>query len=529
MSRRTLVVLALAAIACNLPQQLLRLWISPPATPTRTVANTLPPPPTSTAVHTPTSPPLATPSLDPNPLAAQVMAMRPEFAGDVGPFSSATRYFIYADVALDLESQRAVIEGVARIQFTNLLEEPLDDWVVMLWPNNEQYQSQMIAGPIVIDGQTVPAVLEQAGTAMRLQLLRPLAPGATLDASVPFTVTVEGPMRPGNPKRMTITDDVLLAPTFYPVVPRLVDGEWQVMAAPPGGDTTSSDAALYEVHLTVPAEFALAASGMEVERTENGDGTVTAVYATGPVRDFAFALGPLELTERNVDGVLLRAWVLPQHADDTATMLAAAATQVRTLTQALGPYPYTELDLVDAPDAYGGIEYPGLVFIGTLGGFSVVEPVVHEVGHQWFYGLIGNDQLLDPWLDEAAATFTEILYYEAAFGPQRGTTALEGLRAIVESQAENPDLPVGLPVGEYENEFEYAVIVYLKGALFFETLRRELGPEAFEEFLRAYYQDHLYGFALPEDFQATAEATCSCDLDSLFDLWVYEGGPLPGP
>jgi aminopeptidase N len=279
----------------------------------------------------------------------------------------------------------------------------------------------------------------------------------------------------------------------------------------------------------VPAEFAVAATGTEVERSENPDATINAVYATGPVRDFAFALGPLELTERNVDGVLLRGWVLPQHADDAAMMLSAAATQVRALTQALGPYPYAELDLVDAPDAYGGIEYPGLVFIGTLGGFSVVEPVVHEVGHQWFYGLIGNDQLLDPWLDEGAATFTEILYYEAAYGSQRGTTALEGLREVVESQAESADLPVGLPVGEYEDEYEYAVIVYLKGALFFEALRRELGPDVFGDFLQAYFQDYRYGFAEPEDFQATAEAACGCELDSLFDLWVYEGGPLPEP
>jgi hypothetical protein len=457
------------------------------------------------------------------------LALRPEFAADVDTLQSATRYFIDVEVNLDLESQRAVIEGIARIQFTNPLDIPLDDWVVMLWPNDPQYQSRMTAGPIMVDGHIAEADLEQEGIAMRVRLPQPLDPGEMLDASVPFTVTIDGPMSPGHPMRMTITDDVLLAPTFYPLVPRLVDGEWQVMAAPPGGDTTNSDVALYEVRLTAPAEFALAATGVEVGRSENDDGSVTAVYATGPVRDFAFALGPLNLTERDVDGILLRAWVLPQHADDAREMLSAAATQVRALTLALGPYPYAELDLVDAPDAWGGIEYPGLVFIGTLGSYFVVEPVVHEVGHQWFYGLIGNDQLLDPWLDEAAATFTEILYYEAAFGSQRGTTALEGLRQVVEVGAENPDLPVGLPVGAFSSESEYAVIVYEKGALFFEALRRRLGPQAFEDFLHTYFQEYRYGFATPEGFQAAAESACGCDLDAMFNLWVYDGGPFPGP
>ena len=528
MSRRVLLPLALAALACNLPRQILGLWTSP--TPTRPAAHTLPPPPAVTRTHTPTPPPLATPRLGPNPLEAQEMALRPEFAGDIAPFATAARYTIYADVDLDLAADEATIEGVARILFTNPLQQPLEDWVIMLWPNDDaQYQSAMVAGPVLIDGEAVESELEQGGIALRVRLPQPLAPGAALDASVPFTVFVDGPMRPDSPKRFTITEDVLLAPTFYPIVPRLLDGEWQVMPAPPGGDTTNSDVGLYEVHLTASTEFALAASGVEVDRAENDDGTFTAVYVTGPVRDFAFALGPLQLTERNVDGVLLRAWVLPQHADDAGPMLAAAATQVRALTQALGPYPYTELDLVDAPNAYGGIEYPGLVFIGTLGTFALVEPVVHEVGHQWFYGLIGNDQLLDPWLDEAAATFTEILYYEAAFGVQRGTTALEGLRQAVEFQADNADLPVGLPVGDYDSQSEYAIIVYLKGALFFETLRRELGPDAFGDFLHAYYQEFRYGFASAGGFQAVAEAACSCDLDSLFDLWVYDGGPLPGP
>jgi hypothetical protein len=456
--------------------------------------------------------------------------MRPDFAGDVESFASATRYLIDADVRLDLEAQQATIEGVARILFTNPLEQPLEDWVVMLWPNDEgQYQSQMTAGPVWIDGVAVEGDLELGGIALRSQLPRPLAPGETLDASIPFAITVDGPMRPESPMRFTITDDVLLAPTFYPIVPRLVDGEWQVMAAPPGGDTTNSDVGLYEVHLTASTEFALAASGVEVDRVENGDGTFTAVYATGPVRDFAFALGPLVLTERDVDGIRLRAWVLPEHSDDTDLVMDAAAAQVRALSQAVGPYPYVELDVVDAPNAYGGIEYPGLVFIGTFGTFALIEPVVHEVGHQWFYGLIGNDQLLDPWLDEAAATFTEILYYEAVFGVQRGTTALEDLRLSLRYQVEDPDLPVGLPVGDFDSVSEYAVIVYQKGALFFEALRRELGADGFRDFLHAYFDAYRYGFATPEDFQAVAEATCGCDLDSLFDLWVYQGGPIPGP
>jgi aminopeptidase N len=181
------------------------------------------------------------------------------------------------------------------------------------------------------------------------------------------------------------------------------------------------------------------------------------------------------------------------------------------------------LDLVDAPGAFGGIEYPGLVYLGTLGSGWVIEPTVHEVAHQWFYGLIGDDQIEEPWLDEAAATYAEVLYYEEAQGTGRGTSFLSDLRSIIRREAD-PDLPVGLAVEEYGDEFTYAVFVYLKGALFFDALRRELGEAGFKDFLHEYFETYRYGFANSEGFQEIAEDTCSCDLDALFDLWVYEGG-----
>jgi len=71
--------------------------------------------------------------------------------------------------------------------------------------------------------------------------------------------------------------------------------------------------------------------------------------------------------------------------------------------------------------------------------------------------------------------------------------------------------------------------VYSKGALFFDALRREMGDRIFFRFLKDYYAAYRYGFARSQDFQATAEQTCACDLDALFDLWVYKGGEVTRP
>lgn len=512
----TLLLVASLIGACLPTVELAPTRTSPGDIPEGTQA--LPPEFTATPSPPPTLTPVATPDL---PSLDQRLGLLPSFAKDANGFDAATRYWIEIEITLDQRAGEATIDGSARILFTNPLEERLDSIVLMLWPNNDEYAAQMIAGPAVIEGQVVPGESVTRGLGQRFKLPSSLGPGEVVDLSLPFRVEI-GSMGAPVPKRMGVTEGMLLAPTFYPLVPRLIEGVWQIGDAPPGGDTTNSDTAFYQFDVTWPAELALAASGVEFDRREVGS-SKRATFISGPMRDIALALGPFVLESRQVGDVTLQTWALPGHEDDVDVVLDAAALQVSLLSELVGPYPYPELDLVDAPGAFGGIEYPGLVYLGTLGGSWVIEPTVHEVAHQWFYGLIGDDQIEQPWLDEAAATYAEALYYEQAQGTGRGTGFLSDLRSIVRMQSD-PDLPIGLGVGDYADEYDYAILVYLKGALFFDALRRELGEADFVDFLHAYFETYRYGFADTAGFQQVAETTCGCDLDPLFDLWVYEGG-----
>jgi aminopeptidase N len=345
--------------------------------------------------------------------------------------------------------------------------------------------------------------------------------------SVPFSVTTAGLIQEGNVHRFGITEGVLFAPTFYPLVPRLMDGEWDARTAPIGGDTTVSDVAFYEVRISVPTDQTLVATGMEVDRESIDDERAAATFVSGPARDFAFALGPFISEMEQVNGVAVNGWALLEHEDDLRVMVEAAALQLELLGDLIGLYPYTELDLVDVPGAFGGIEYPGLVTIGTLGGENVIDPTVHEVGHQWFYGLIGDDQLEEPWLDEAAASYTQVLYHEEASRRGYATGMLTFFRDQVRDHP-NSEMPIGLAVEDYDTSADYGLFVYRKGALFFDALRGEMGDDLFFEFLQRFYDQHRYEIATAVDFQSTAEDTCECDLDSLFDLWVFEGGEIPG-
>jgi aminopeptidase N len=195
------------------------------------------------------------------------------------------------------------------------------------------------------------------------------------------------------------------------------------------------------------------------------------------------------------------------------------------------PYPYTELDIVSTPTLALGIEYPGAIAIadriydvagdyrGSPASDYMESTVAHEVGHQWFYGLVGDDQLDDPWLDESLTQFVTLQYYTDLYG----TAGADGFRSSLEgrwARVENAKIPIGLPVAGYTGG-DYGAIVYGRGPLFFLALKAEMGSDSFDAFLKEYTETNSWGIATPQGMQALAEKQCSCKLDALFKEWVY--------
>ena len=239
------------------------------------------------------------------------------------------------------------------------------------------------------------------------------------------------------------------------------------------------------------------------------------------------AIGPLVEINRMVNNVRLNVWARPDHISSGERLANAAAMQMGFMHDLVGPYPYVELDILDTPCGFGGIEYPGLIYICSVDDGYFIDTTVHEVAHQWFYGLIGSDQIHEPWLDESIATYWQVLYYENAVGEERAAGQLSQYRSWA-SGPENRNAPIGLGIDEYRFSGDYYTIVYFKGAVFYDALREQLGDEVFFQFLRTYYDRYRYQFVHSLDFQNTAEEVCGCDLRSFFDLWVYQGGEIPG-
>jgi hypothetical protein len=431
-------------------------------------------------------------------------------------------YHIEFNIAEDLYH----LSGREEVQYTNMETVSLDQIQFRLFPN--LLGGEMEVSNLQVDGQPVTPSLELNDSLLLVPLASSLAPGDHVIVSMDFDVTVPRDVEL-NYGLLSYSEDVLALAHAYPMIAVYDDEGWNAELPARYGDITYADMSFYIVKVSAPSDVTVVSSGSEVQRSESGE-TQTLIVANGPARDFYLAASPLyEEISETFEGITLRSYAPENLQAGSRAALETAINSLELFGEKYSDYPYTELDIAATPTLAGGIEYPGLIVLNwnlyNVGGNDpgtrqTLEAVVaHEVAHQWYYNLVGDDQLDDPWLDEALAQYLTYEYFANQYGP--GGEA--GFRSYLETSWErvgSADIPIGLPVVEYD-EMEYGAVVYGRGPLFFIALRDEIGQQVFDAFLRDYTEQLSWGIATPEFLQSLAEEHCACDLDALFDEWVY--------
>ncbi len=474
----------------------------------------------------PTPAPTATPvlSLPATPLSLPVVegieayrtTMRPGNEDEVEAMVGLPHY----DLALKADIETGTLLGRERLVFINRENEALQDILIRLYPNCSGAGSMKV-GRVSSDGQAVDFTCQAQDTGVLVPLPRPLSSGESITLEMDFAVRLH-----------TQTERVWSAVFFYPMLAVYQDGNWRQDAISSGPDAVFSESASYAVELTVPSTMVVVASGVEVDAMDNGDGTVTHSYRGGPLRGFAlFMSEDLRVRSKTVDGIAVNTWYLPDDEEKSQAILKYAADAIEVFDERFDPYPYAELDVVVILDArlpadmVTGVEYPALVSVLHGGAGAPEFATVHEVAHQWWYSVVGNNVLEEPWLDESFANYSAIVYYEGIHGKEAGRKVYqERILSLYEQiRGSNQDGPVGRSIQDFaESEQPSGPIIYGKGAVFLDTLRREVGDEAFFAILREYYQRYKYGVATGEDFLAVAEELAGRELDQMYDAWIRE-------
>ncbi|HXF86646.1 MAG TPA: M1 family metallopeptidase [Anaerolineales bacterium] len=430
----------------------------------------------------------------------------------------ASVYHIELTIADDLMH----VTGTEEVRYTNTENIPLEEIQLRLFPNI--LGGEMTISTLTVNGQSTSPTYQLNNSLMIVPLATPLQPGESVILQMDFSVTVPQSIEM-NYGVFAYYDDVLTLAHAYPMIAVYDDEGWNAEIPSPNGDVIYADASFYIVRVHAPKDLTVVTSGQRIHLDET-DQAQAWIVASGPARDFYLAASrTYEVTSQTFGEVTLHSYAPKELQSGSQTALEIASKAIEVFSARYAPYPYTELDIVATPTLALGVEYPGIIAItsrlyeGSLDNLLLESTVAHEVGHQWFYNLIGNDQLDDPWLDEALTQFATLQYY----ADEHGFTGEEMFRATLRSrwaQIGMEEIPIGLPVAEYQNG-EYGAIVYGRGPLFFEALRQEMGSAAFDAFLQDYVQTFSWKIATPEALHSLAEQTCTCNLDTLFEEWVY--------
>lgn len=424
----------------------------------------------------------------------------------------------HLDLTIDASLQ--TIGGRMQVRYTNREGTALPEIYFQLFPNSAG--GSVTISEIRVNGRPVEGFIVSNGTTLKVPLARPLQLEKSLTAQLDFTVAIPRNLS-GSTGLFGYFNGVLTLDCFYPVIPVYDSSGWHFGPAPGGGDHTFLDASFYLVRVKAPAAMVLAASGIEMERSlDGGDQIVT--FAAGPARDFFLAGSDRYAKVSAVSGeTTINSYYLPGLEGGAASALKSAAEALEVFGRRLGEYPYTELDIVPLPLQGGGIgiEYPGI--FGVAASVYPLEltlktTVVHEAAHQWFYNTVGNDQINQPWLDEAVSQYFTGLFFLDAEGPAGWARSLTEWQNFW-NRAGSAPIPIGLGVGDYTLN-RYGPIVYGRGPLFLNALAAEIGQAAFDECFRGYYQSNIWNISTTASFQDWFESCSGRDLDAIFSAWV---------
>jgi len=471
--------------------------------------------------------------------------------------------FVHYTIRVRLDTKNHRLTGTETIKYFNNSPDTLRQFYLHLYPNGyrskesalvkdfsrrfngtlfdlpEKHRGYLDISDVVIDGQTVAVDVDD--TIARMELPGPLAPGQSMEINLRFVEKVRRHLgRAGYrgkhydfaqwyPKVVVYDEN-----GFHPDKFRL--GEFY------------GEFGTFDVHIEVPGNYVIAAtgvvkdgdpgwslnpaSGVPDKSTEKKDDPAykTVHFHAQEVHDFAWCADPsFVVQDTTVGGIEIRSFYRKSNKKAWQdTTLVHGVRAIKWLSEKIGLYPYPQVSIVDALLG-GGMEYPMLVMDGRVS----EGLVLHEVGHIYFFGIFGNDEREEAWLDEGFTTFQTSWYMQERYGPYGITRDWNWYQNLTPQFTEMasmrnrvfPHLWMGygerISTRAEDFEHDYYTMVYRKAALMFFALRYVVGDEAFDRILKKYFEDWKLKHVNEARFKKACEEVSGQDLEWFFEEWLH--------
>ncbi|MDP4146009.1 MAG: M1 family metallopeptidase [Bacillota bacterium] len=354
-------------------------------------------------------------------------------------------------------------------------------------------------------------------TILKIKLDKSLKSGERIDVSMDFKVQI-----PEGKDRLSHYNSHFNLGNWYPIAAEYDKKGWHLDPYYSMGDPFYSDVSNYNVTINTPKEYIVAATGDAVYEKIEGDKKIYNFKGT-KVRDFAWAASnKFKVMEKEVEGIRVKSYTDNTDDDTSNLQLSVGEESIKTFNKYYGKYPYKTYSIVQTYFPTG-MEYPGIVFITNDKRYkesAYFETIVaHETAHQWWYGVVGDDEVNEAWLDESFACYSENIYYENKF---HNSKYIDTLKKVYERYAKNMrgNEPILQPVNEFKSDNDYAMLVYYKGAVMLHELRNQVGDAEFFKILQTFYNKYEFKNATTSDFLGVVEEVTGKNWESFFDRWL---------
>ena len=486
-----------------------------------------------------------------------------------------------------LNDEKHEISGTEEIEYVNNSPDQLTYLYFHLWPNAYRNNQTALAKQMVLNGSRKlqfakkeqrgyitnlafevngrPAKLEyEQQDVAKLVLNEPLKPGEKITIRTPFTVKV-----PGAFSRLGHVGHSYQITQWYPK-PAVYDRKgWHQMPYLDQGEFYS-EFGKFDVKITLPENYTVGATGelqtaSELRRLDSlatvtagkssfgndmtfptsAAKTKTLHYVQDKIHDFAwFADKRFNVLKDTVQlpeskrPVITWQMFLNKNADGWLKRRNDINDAVYYYSKHVGEYPYAAATAVDGVlgEGVGGMEYPMVTV-------TFPSAIIHEVGHNWFYGILGSDERQHPWMDESLNSYVEKRIDDdknRELGKKdnsipmglRRHFGLENVPASVTDEllyqvtaSRGNDQPIEYPAADY-SKTNYGGIVYQKSTMVFKYLAAYLGQERFDQAMHAYFEEWKFRHPYPEDFQRSLEKSTGENLDWFFSNIIKTTRPI---
>ncbi|MGZ5190149.1 MAG: M1 family aminopeptidase, partial [Flavisolibacter sp.] len=192
-----------------------------------------------------------------------------------------------------------------------------------------------------------------------------------------------------------------------------------------------------------------------------------------------------------------------------------AKSAIRFYSNEVGEYPYNVASVIEGPESFGGgMEYPTITIISPISDIKTFDQIVaHELGHNWFYGILASNERMHPWMDEGMNSFYDAKYMKMKYG-----SSISGALDLVHQtkSIRKTDQPIET-TSEKFTATNYGLIAYFKTAAWMRKIENELGVGAFKKLMQDYFNKWKFKHPYPEDFEELVKTSTNKDLQYLFE------------